>query len=95
MPIAIGLLRATGGITTEKHKNYLIAGELALDGRVRKVKGGLSMAMLARDKKYRGVIIPYENAREAAVVEGVEVVPVTNLSQCVAFLNDTLNLEPI
>jgi magnesium chelatase family protein len=94
LPIAIGLLRATGGITTEKHKNYLIAGELALDGRVRKVKGGLSMAMLARDKKYRGVIIPYENAREAAVVEGVEVVPVTNLSQCVAFLNDTLNLEP-
>lgn len=94
LPIAIGLLRGTSGIQTERHKDYLIAGELALDGRVRKVKGVLSMAMLAREKKYRGVIVPHDNAREAAVVEGIEVIPVTTLTQCVAFLNELLDIEP-
>jgi magnesium chelatase family protein len=94
LPIALGLLRGTGGISTERHKDYLIAGELALDGRVRKVKGVLSMAMLAKEKKYRGVIVPHDNAREAAVVEGIEVIPVTNLTQCVAFLNELLDIEP-
>jgi magnesium chelatase family protein len=72
----------------------VIAGELALDGRVRKIKGALSLAMLARDKKIRGVICPAENAREAAVVEGVEVYPVSTLSQAVSFLGEQLELEP-
>ncbi|MGN6627931.1 MAG: magnesium chelatase domain-containing protein, partial [Tepidisphaeraceae bacterium] len=69
LPIAIGLLRATGGLNSDKHKDYLIAGELALDGRVRKIKGALSLAMLAKAKQFKGVIVPQENAREAAVVE--------------------------
>ncbi len=94
LPIAIGLLRGTGGLTGERHRNYLIAGELALDGRVRKIKGVLSMAMLAREKGFRGVIVPQDNAREAAVVEGIEVIPVSTLTQCVAFLNELLDLEP-
>jgi len=94
LPIAIGLLRGTGGLTTDRHKHYLIAGELALDGRVRKIKGALSMAMLAREKGYRGVIVPQENAREAAVVENIEVIPVSTLTQCVAFLNELLEIEP-
>lgn len=94
LPIALGLLRGTSGINTERHKDYLIAGELALDGRVRKVKGVLSMAMLAKEKKFRGVIVPSDNAREAAVVEGIEVIPVATLTQCVAFLNELLELDP-
>ncbi len=94
LPIAIGLLRGSAGINSERHKNYLIAGELALDGRVRKIKGALSMAMLAKEKGYRGVIVPQENARESAVVEGVEVIAVSNLTQCVSFLNELLELEP-
>ena len=94
LPIAIGLLRATAGLNTDKHKDYLIAGELALDGRVRKIKGALSLAMLARDKKFKGVIVPQDNAREAAVVEGVDVIPVTTLTQAVSFLNDLIELEP-
>jgi magnesium chelatase family protein len=94
LPIAIGLLRASNSIQTDRHKSYLIAGELALDGRVRKIKGALSLAMLAKQKKFAGVILPEENAREAAVVEGIEVYPVANLAQTVAFLNEQLPMEP-
>jgi magnesium chelatase family protein len=94
LPIAIGLLRGTDCIQTDRHKHFLIAGELALDGRLRKIKGALSLALLAKAKGYTGVIIPEENAREAAVVEGIEVYPVTNLVQAVSFLNDTLPIEP-
>jgi magnesium chelatase family protein len=54
LPIAVGILRATNCINTDQHRKFLIAGELALDGRVRKIKGGLSLALLAREKKYRG-----------------------------------------
>jgi magnesium chelatase family protein len=94
LPIAIGLLRATNSITTERHKDLLVAGELALDGKLRKIKGALPLAMLAKEKKFRGVILPEENAREAAVVEGIEVFPVGTLAQAVAFLNEQLPLEP-
>ena len=94
LAIAIGVLRATKSIQSDRHRHYLIAGELALDGRVRKIKGALSMALLAKDKGFKGVIIPSENAREAAVVEGVEVYPVATITQAVAFLNEQLELEP-
>ena len=94
LPIAIGVLRATQFIQSDVHKELLIAGELALDGRVRKIKGALSLALLAKQKKMRGVILPEENAREAAVVDGIEVYPVANLSQAVSFLNEQLPLEP-
>jgi magnesium chelatase family protein len=94
LPIAIGLLRGTNSIQTDRHKDFLIAGELALDGRIRRIKGALSLALLARQKKFRGIILPQENAREAAVVEGIEVYPVANLSQAVSFLNEQLPLSP-
>src|SRR6187401_3297429 len=92
--MAIGVLRGTNFIKTDRHKSFLIAGELALDGRVRKIKGALSLALLARQKKMRGVILPEENARESAVVDGVETIPVATLSQAVSFLNEQLPLEP-
>jgi magnesium chelatase family protein len=94
LPISIGLLRATNFIQTDNHRNYLVAGELALDGRVRKIKGALSLALLAKQKNFRGVILPEENALEAAVVDGIDVHPVSSLAQAVAFLNDLLPLEP-
>jgi magnesium chelatase family protein len=94
LAMAVGLLRGTKFVQTDRHKEYLIAGELALDGRVRKIKGALSMALLAKARKFRGVILPEDNAREAAVVDGVEVIPVTHLSQAVSFLNEQLLLEP-
>ncbi len=94
LPMAIGILRGTNCIQTDRHKEFLMGGELALDGRIRKIKGALSLALLAREKGFKGVIIPQDNAREAAVVEGVEVYPVADLSQAVAFLNEQLPLEP-
>jgi magnesium chelatase family protein len=94
LAIAIGLLRGNRCLETERHKEFLIAGELALDGRVRKIKGALSMAMLAKSKKFRGVIIPEENAREAAVVREIEVYPISSLAQAISFLNEKLPLEP-
>jgi magnesium chelatase family protein len=94
LPIAIGLLRGSGSIETDVHKQFLVAGELALDGRLRKIKGALSLAMLAKARKMRGVILPAENAREAAVVEGIEVYPMSHLSQAVSFLNEKLPMEP-
>ncbi len=94
LPIAIGLLRATQAIRDDKHRDFLIAGELALDGRLRRIKGALSLALLAKHLGLRGVILPEENRREAAVVEGIEVYPMATLGQAVAFLNDLLPLEP-
>ena len=94
LPIAIGLLRASNFIQNNNHKEFLIAGELALDGRIRKIKGGLPLALLAKHKKFRGVILPAENAMEAAVVDGVQVYPVSSLAQAVSFLNETLPLVP-
>ena len=94
LAIGIGILRGTDFIQTDVHKQFLIAGELALDGRVRKIKGALSMALLAKQKKMRGVILPQENAQEAAVVDGIEVYPVSNIAQAVAFLNEQLPMEP-
>ena len=94
LPMAVGVLRGTNFIQNDRHKDYVIAGELALDGRVRKIKGALSLALLARDRGLRGVIVPQDNAREAAVVEGVEVYPVATLTQAVSFLNEQLPLEP-
>ena len=94
LPIAVGLLRATNALADDRHREFLIAGELALDGRLRRIKGALSLALLARHLGLRGVILPEENRREAAVVEGVEVYPVATLGQAVAFLNGLLPLEP-
>ena len=94
LPISLGLLRCNGSIVGDRHKDYLIAGELALDGRVQKIKGGLSLALLAKERKKKGVIVPLENAREAAVVDGLEVIPVKTLAQAIAFLNGEPCVEP-
>lgn len=97
LAIAVGLLRATNAIRGDRHKRFLLAGELALDGRLRKIKGALSMALLAQQlhkEGITGIILPQENAREAAVVDGVEVYPCSSLAQVVSFLNDTVELEP-
>jgi magnesium chelatase family protein len=94
LPIAIGLILAEGAVTGELTDQYLIAGELALDGRVRAVKGALSMALLAKQQGRKGLIVPRPNAGEAAVVTDIEVIPVESLSQAVAFLSGQLALEP-
>ncbi len=94
LPIALGLLLADDQLRSEIAEQYLIAGELSLDGLIRPIKGVLSIALLCRDNGYRGLIVPRENAEEAAVVDGVEVYGVDSLSQAVGFLAGELELEP-
>ncbi|MDG5813487.1 YifB family Mg chelatase-like AAA ATPase [Chitinispirillales bacterium ANBcel5] len=92
LPIAVGLLMASGQVTISDLNDFVIVGELSLDGSVKKVKGMLSMAICARDMGIKGMIIPKDNAREASVAEGVSIYPVENLSEAIAFLQ---KLEPI
>ena len=86
LPIALGLLLADDQLRSDTIGDYLVAGELALDGRVRPIRGALSMALLAREHNFRGVIVPRENAGEAAVVNDVEVYGVTALSEAIGLL---------
>jgi magnesium chelatase family protein len=95
LPIAIAVCMAGGLFASDKVDEYLLAGELALDGRVRPIKGALATAMLAANQGKRGVILPADNAAEAAVVEGIEVIPVKFLSDAVGFLTDELAIDPV
>ncbi len=94
LPIAIACQLAGGQFATEKIDEYAIMGELALDGRVRAVRGALATAMLAARQGRRGLIVPVDNAAEAAVVEGLDVIGVRFLSEAVGFLTDELPIDP-
>ena len=110
LPIALGILAGSGQIAAERLDQYAVVGELALDGATRATKGALSMSMAAatlgdcpdfRPTKMglspsglRGLLVPSLSAAEAAVVEGVEVIPVDSLAQAVAFLTGEIEIEP-
>src|SRR5574341_1145208 len=94
LPIAIGILAATGVADTEKLVNYIILGELSLDGRVKAVRGVLPIAICVRDSGLKGIIIPKENAEEAAVVNGVEVLAIESLPEVVEFLSGIREINP-
>jgi magnesium chelatase family protein len=94
LPIALGMLFAADGAVPDASSHYVIAGELALDGRVRPIKGALSMALLARKEGFKGIIVPRENANEAAVVDGLETIAVASLTEAVGFLTEQIPLEP-
>ena len=95
LPIALGLLASTGRIAPEKLGQYVIAGELALSGAIRNICGGVSLALLARKTKMRGVILPRDSAYEAALVEGIEVVAADTLGQVADFLNGKIDIAPV
>ncbi len=95
LPITLGILAASGQIQPERFTQYAVVGELALDGGTRPTRGALSMAMAARDQKLRGLLVPSANAREAAVVEELEIIPVDSLSEAVGFLAGSLDLKPV
>ncbi len=94
LPIALGISLANGNAVSEQTDGYLVAGELALDGRVRPIRGALSAAILSKERGLRGIILPVENAAEAAVVEGLDVIPVGCLTDAIGFLSGELPLEP-
>jgi magnesium chelatase family protein len=93
LPMAIGILAAEGLVEKKLLDQYLLFGELSLDGSVKSVRGALPMAMAARKEQFKGVILPQSNASEAAVVREVEVLAVQNLPQVVEFLNGTNAIE--
>ena len=95
LPIALGMLCAQGVLQSPKLEKTVIIGELALDGRVRTVKGVLATAIMARDQQFTTVIVPADNAAEAAVVTELEVVPVSSLTEAAAYLAGALPLEPV
>jgi magnesium chelatase family protein len=86
LPIALGILAATGIIPQDQLSRYLILGELSLDGRIKPVKGSLPMALAAKAAGYSAIIVPSENKGEAAVVQGIEVLAANTLSEIVGFL---------
>ena len=95
LPITLGMLAGSGQLASELFDQYAVVGELSLEGGTRPVKGALSMAIAAaKEKGLRGLLVPAENASEAAVVEEVEVIPVSSLAQAVGFYTGQIEIEP-
>ena len=94
LSIALGVMAATGQIQTDNFEKLLILGELALDGSIRSVHGCLPMAAIAKENQLKGVILPKANAKEAAVIEDLEVYPVESLQEAVEHLNGQRTIPP-
>ncbi|HCA42364.1 MAG TPA: magnesium chelatase [Bacteroidetes bacterium] len=94
LPIAIALLTDLGMIKSSKLKDYILVGELSLDGNIRPVPGVLSITAEAKKNNFKGVIIPSENAKEAAFIEGIEIYPVDNIKTVISFLQDQIKITP-
>lgn len=95
LPVALGVLAGSGQLIPDRLEQYAIVGELALEGLTRNIKGVLSMAIEAgRRDDLRGILVPTDNAPEAAVVEGLEVIPIDSLAQAVAFLGGEIDIDP-
>ncbi|MBS0000649.1 MAG: YifB family Mg chelatase-like AAA ATPase [Cyclobacteriaceae bacterium] len=94
LPIALGLLQASEQINTDKLSSFLIMGELSLDGEVRPIRGALPMAIEGRRNKYKGFILPRENAEEAAIVNDLDIIGVENLSEAVEFITGKKDIKP-
>lgn len=88
LPLAIGVMASVGELSTGHLNDFLIMGEMGLDGSLQPVSGALSMAIKARTEGFRGIILPAQNAPEAAVVDGLEVYGALNIRQVVDLLND-------
>lgn len=95
LPIALGILIATKQLAKESTDGFAFVGELALDGKLRPIKGALSIAMAAQKAGIKGLMLPESNSQEASVVQGIDVFPIHNLSQAVGILTGAIKLEPI
>jgi magnesium chelatase family protein len=95
LPIALGILAASEQIEMPDLHKYIIVGELSLDGGLQPIKGALPIAIQARKEGYKGVILPKENAREAGIVDKLNVYGVSNLKEVTTFLSGEQELDPI
>lgn len=94
LPIAVGLLAVSGQIQPERLAEFVIMGELGLDGALQPIKGALPIAIQARTEKFKGLILPKENAREAALVNNLDVYGAANILEVVDLLNGKNNIQP-
>lgn len=94
LPIAISILQCIKQLPVEYLKKTAIIGELSLDGNIRPVKGVLPIALAAKHDGIDSLILPYENAEEAAIIEGLEVIPVTSLREAVQYLKGEIEIKP-
>ncbi|MDY0131953.1 MAG: YifB family Mg chelatase-like AAA ATPase [Desulforegulaceae bacterium] len=95
LPIALGILCSSGVIENQKINKFLIRGELSLDGRVKAQPGILAGAVLSREEKFKGIIVPRENGAEAKIIGSVEVIPVSSLSEAVAIIRGEKKPEEV
>ncbi len=94
LPLAIGILAGAEQISSDKLSQYMLMGELSLDGTLNPIKGALPIAIKAREAGFKGFILPKQNAREAAVVNNLEVFGVTNIKDVILFMEGKQDLEP-
>ena len=94
LPLAIGIMAVSDQVDASLLEQYVIMGELSLDGKLNPIRGALPMAIQAKKDGYKGIIIPKVNAKEAGVVGGLEVIGAENLTQVVDFLNGRLDIVP-
>jgi magnesium chelatase family protein len=95
LPIAVGVLVASGIIEPKRVKDTVILGELSLDGGLRGIRGALPIALSGKASNFKRILVPEENTREAAMVEGIDVFPVSSLRDTVDFLNGDKEIEPL
>ena len=95
LPLALGIMAASGQIEPKRLKDYLIMGELSLDGSLNPIKGALPIAIQAKKDGFKGFILPKENGKEAAVVDGLEVYDVNNIKEVVDFIKNESILKPL
>ncbi|MDH3599698.1 MAG: YifB family Mg chelatase-like AAA ATPase [Candidatus Tectomicrobia bacterium] len=94
LPIALGILQAAGYVESDWLHRYVVVGELSLDGRVKAITGAMPTALMAREQELDGILVPAENAPEAAVIDGLPVFGVATLAQAIGFFNETEGLSP-
>lgn len=94
LTIAIGILAASGQLKTEEIGNYIIMGELSLDGGLQPIKGALSIAIKAKEEGFKGIILPFQNVKEAAIVDGIDVYGAENVTQVIDFFEGIGSLIP-
>ncbi len=95
LPIAIGILGATDQINKEKLKEFLMMGELSLDGKIQPIKGALPISILAKKSGFKGIFLPLENVKEAAIVSDIEVYGFQNITEVIDFCNNSKKMEPV
>jgi len=95
LPIALGILKSSKQINTENFEQYVIMGELALDGTLRPIKGALPIAIQARKEGFKGFVLPKANAREAAIVSDLDIIGVESLQEAINFFEGKTQIEPL